>query len=292
MILLSRWSARCALARASSVALAVSLSACSGLTQSSLSIAGDAGEDARDSGEDVARMDTSPPSTDARPVMSADTGGCGVGQLSCGGVCVDPAVDVDNCGRCGNPCGAGLACSAGACACPAGLLLCGAACVDVTTDPANCGMCAHSCAGTTCVASTCTPPAVTCTLENNDDCTPGDTTSCCAPGGGDSCGSTETMFGTSTTSATFENLCCVGAGGACDNVSVVACCGYMTCNGATCECQEQGHHCVNDGDCCDGTCTAKHICGQMCVAAGIECELGDSCCGDTFMAACPASGSC
>jgi hypothetical protein len=52
----------------------------------------------------------------------------------------------------------------------------------------------------------------------------------------------------------------------------------MVCNGTTCACQENGHHCVNDADCCDGDCTSSHICGQTCVLSGVSCEVSDFCC--------------
>jgi hypothetical protein len=45
-------------------------------------------------------------------------GGCPAGQSECGGACVDVVADPQNCGRCGNVCGPGAICQAGACDCP------------------------------------------------------------------------------------------------------------------------------------------------------------------------------
>jgi len=166
-----------------------------------------------------------------------------------------------------------------------------ATCVNLGTDPLNCGSCGHSCGGETCVGGICSTPPV-CTLTNNAACTPGQVTPCCA--GGDSCASVEITFGTWQTNSTFENLCCLGAGQPCNTNPLLppngTCCGYMACNGTTCACKPAGHHCVNNGDCCDADCTAEHVCGQTCVATAVECELGDLCC--TTGLACPASNVC
>lgn len=49
----------------------------------------------------------------------ADAGpGCAVGEMFCGGGCVDPQVDVDHCGECGNACDDGWVCRDGACSDP------------------------------------------------------------------------------------------------------------------------------------------------------------------------------
>jgi hypothetical protein len=72
---------------------------------------------------------------------------CAEGETECGDLCLDLAVDIDNCGACGTVCAAGQTCSASACTdiCAAGQQFCGGGCVDPGTDPAFCG--ATDCAG-------------------------------------------------------------------------------------------------------------------------------------------------
>jgi len=84
---------------------------------------------------------------------------CPMGQLDCGGTCVDPLVDEANCGACGVACGAGETCSAGVCGtvdpCPGPEEQCGSSCVDLQTDPNNCGSCGTVCSSGSCSAGVC-----------------------------------------------------------------------------------------------------------------------------------------
>lgn len=102
-------------------------------------------------------------------------GTCDVRLDPCGGVCVALSGDTNNCGACGNACGAGQTCSNGACAsplppppdagpavdsgnCDFGFDKCGAggACVEILFDNKNCGTCGNICgAGTTCTRGNC-----------------------------------------------------------------------------------------------------------------------------------------
>jgi hypothetical protein len=70
---------------------------------------------------------------------------CGIGLVCCGGSCIDPFTDSDNCGVCKNQCGGGEACFDGFCACPDPELLCGNQCADPLSDPNNCGFCHNEC---------------------------------------------------------------------------------------------------------------------------------------------------
>lgn len=101
-------------------------------------------------------------------VMSVACGGndstpaqCPAGTMNCGGVCRDLSTDDANCGACGNPCGAGQTCSAGACTtptltCEPALTTCGGACVDTQSDRSNCGACGNTCSDVEiCSAGTC-----------------------------------------------------------------------------------------------------------------------------------------
>jgi hypothetical protein len=294
--------------------------------------------------------------------------GCASGETYCSssGTCVDTLTDPTNCGKCDNACGARKTCVDGSCSCAAGETDCGAGvgcvdltsdpdhcgttcpgvscpsgmcaggtcantctpgfsgcpepytcldsgmcgcdpstpdycaasntCVDTSSDPQNCGSCGHACdASSSCVGGSCT--AVACTLENNDACTPDQTSPCCdaVTTPGSVCASVEVTFGTYDTNSTFQNLCCITSGQACDDAANGTCCGYMACDGTTCVCQEAGHHCADAGDCCSGDCTSAHICDQKCVLSGVSCQEGDFCCatGSTNPgAACPMTNAC
>ncbi len=80
---------------------------------------------------------------------------CPQGELACNGKCTAVLTDVNNCGTCGHPCGAGGACSLGQCGCAGGLATCAGVCTDLATDPANCGACGTTCtsAGPFCATS-------------------------------------------------------------------------------------------------------------------------------------------
>jgi len=93
---------------------------------------------------------------DAGVDLDAGPRPCDVGELRCGGVCVDPDTSHDHCGMCDNPCGAQI-CAGGTCqdACLAPLQQCGPVCVDTQTDPHHCGTCPNQCASGICEAGMC-----------------------------------------------------------------------------------------------------------------------------------------
>lgn len=57
---------------------------------------------------------------------------CGQGETCCAGACVRVASSPDHCGTCGNACGEGLTC-------------CGGACTDLQNTKTSCGLCGRSC---------------------------------------------------------------------------------------------------------------------------------------------------
>lgn len=89
--------------------------------------------------------------------------GCAEGFRDCNGDpadgCeVDITSDVDNCGACGNQCGAEEVCINSQCQaeCDPDLENCGGSCVDLKTNPAHCGSCYNACApGVACVDGSC-----------------------------------------------------------------------------------------------------------------------------------------
>jgi hypothetical protein len=88
----------------------------------------------------------------------------------CGASCVAVQSDNDNCGDCGNACGASLICLGGGCRCSSdgktgvvcgsGQSCCGTnGCRSLMSDINNCGMCNHGCAsGERCSGGRCVPP--------------------------------------------------------------------------------------------------------------------------------------
>ncbi|HYD49137.1 MAG TPA: hypothetical protein VEB21_12350 [Terriglobales bacterium] len=82
---------------------------------------------------------------------------CPAGHIGCDSTCVDARFDEQNCGSCGNVCGAEQYCDNGGCYCANSLETdCDGACVDLQTDLGNCGGCGVTCEGDeVCVNGTC-----------------------------------------------------------------------------------------------------------------------------------------
>jgi hypothetical protein len=86
------------------------------------------------------------------------TTSCSSPYISCSGTCIHPALDNENCGKCGIICPTGQVCQNGICTltCPEGKTTCSGICRDLSSDPANCGSCGTSCVkGQSCKGGTC-----------------------------------------------------------------------------------------------------------------------------------------
>lgn len=91
-------------------------------------------------------------STPTTMPTGADEGPCPEGGLPCDGACVYFGSDENNCGGCGNVCGAGLECIGAECVdtnpcdeAGGDGTPCGGSCVDIDNDPGNCGDCGNQC---------------------------------------------------------------------------------------------------------------------------------------------------
>ena len=78
----------------------------------------------------------------------AIVGNCQSPTVRCGGACVDPNTDSQNCGACGMACPSSFVCNAAKCtlACQNGLVDCSGTCVSTQSDRSNCGACGKACA--------------------------------------------------------------------------------------------------------------------------------------------------
>ncbi|MBX7194396.1 MAG: hypothetical protein K1X94_20240 [Sandaracinaceae bacterium] len=218
----------------------------------------------------------------------------------CGNACVNLTNNVNNCGACGNRCGAGETCSGGRCTCGgtmgtmgsgeactgASNECCGSSCVVTSGSTSNCGACGNVCgAGETCSSGRCTCGGTMGTMGSGEACT-GASNECC----GTSC----VVTNTSTSNC-----------GACGNV----CGAGETCSSGRCACggtlgtMGSGEACVGGtNECCSGSCantttstTHCGACGNAC-GTGETCSSGDCACGSTTAMtgqACPgASNEC
>jgi hypothetical protein len=182
----------------------------------------------------------------------------------CSGVCVDTAVDRNNCGACGMTCTAGEVCSAGTCelSCPVGLVKCGGTCIDPTTDREHCGAsgtCEGSTAGTVCDAGEICDGSGTCSLS----CQAGLVAcggNCVDPGTDEAhCGATGDCAGANAGDTCVAGEVCNGAG-----VCAVSCgTGLMKCNGACIDPDSDPVYCGATGACTGySNCSGDEACVQ------------------------------
>lgn len=135
------------------------------------------------------RVDAGAPSPDV-----VDAGPpCLAPRALCGGACVDPRSDPQNCGACAVACAAGQVCAESTCrvACPTGQVACGGRCATLSTDNQHCGRCdtvcgaTEACAGGAC-RSACASDQIACggrcvsPQTDNQHC--GRCGAACAPG--------------------------------------------------------------------------------------------------------------
>ncbi|MEZ4408038.1 MAG: MXAN_6577-like cysteine-rich protein [Polyangiales bacterium] len=221
----------------------------------------------------LTRCSESPPaSTDAGIDVSTDTGpSCPTGQTVCGSACADLQSSESNCGACGNACGSGERCVAGACRvdCPTGQVACTLAgdagtarevCVLTSTDRANCGMCGRACA-------------------DGEVCSMGMCTTTCAAG--------LTTCGTGASRACADLTRDPANCGACGT----ACAPGQACAGGTCStsCPQGQTACVGDGGA--GYCADLSSSRANCGACGVACASGQLCAASTCVTSCPTGQS-
>jgi hypothetical protein len=172
----------------------------------------------------------------------------------CGTACANTLTDPGNCGRCGNACPAGHACTRGKCGCASGSTQCGTTCVDMRTDAQNCGSCGKQCN---------TPPNTQCYTS----------TGTCSNG---TCGYTPKPAGTvcNDNNASTTSDVCNGSG---------TCAGTNPCANVTCNSPPNTQCYTSTGTCSNGTCSYTRK------ATGTTCNDGNA---STTGDACTSTGTC
>ena len=224
---------------------------------------------------------------------------CDAGLAPCGGVCVKLNNDQNNCGACGNACGA-LDCVNSVCggSCPADRPDDCGDCVDSQTDAANCGGCFNACdAGVACVGGVCGGGAgPACPADKPDDCGGVCTDLFTDPANcgfcGFACAAGETCGGGACVGQAAPALVdCAGqglfdCGGVCVDLTTDAAncglCGFACAPGETCEaefCHAAGGAGCLAGltDCGGGVCADLSTDPANCGGCGVACAAGETC---------------
>lgn len=208
---------------------------------------------------------------------------CPSGENLCGNACYNLKSDINNCGECGNSCGA-KTCFNGECrfVCDNGLATCETGCVDLKTDLQNCGDCGNAC-------------------DENESCVNGK----CSSG----CDASESLCDGECVNLNADAKNCGECGNACNEgescqnkVCKQACdAGQDPCNGKCVDldsdndnCSVCGNKCSTDAgeSCYNGTCKVvcrenEQLCGTKCIdlksnkdncgECGNACEEGEKC---------------
>ena len=208
---------------------------------------------------------------------------CPSGENLCGNACYNLKSDINNCGECGNSCGA-KTCFNGECrfVCDNGLATCETGCVDLKTDLQNCGDCGNAC-------------------DENESCVNGK----CSSG----CDASESLCDGECVNLNADAKNCGECGHACNEgescqnkVCKQACdAGQDPCNGKCVDldsdndnCGVCGNKCSTDAgeSCYNGTCKVvcrenEQLCGTKCIdlksnkdncgECGNACEEGEKC---------------
>jgi hypothetical protein len=204
--------------------------------------------------------------------------------VMCGVACVDTSIDSTNCGGCGNVCGTGGTCVAGACQSGgAPCTNCGGTCRDFQTDASSCGGCGNVCGtGGTCVAGACQSGGAPCT-NCGGTCRDFQTDASSCGGCGNVCGTGGTCVAGACQSGGAP---CTNCGGTCrttasfqTDASNCAACGNACGTGGTCvtgACQSGGALCDNCGGTCRTTASFQTD-ASNCAACGNACGTGGTC---------------
>lgn len=206
----------------------------------------------------------------AGPAAAGTTAGtCPTGLWPCGGSCVDPGSDRNNCGACGTVCPSIGICQNGRCvlattsvvatttgtvapdlSCSRDEMACNGSCVDIFTDKKNCGVCGRSCkADEFCVDARCGPA---CMNNGTSLCSGSCVDLTTDPENCGTCGTECKSFLPHAKGSTCEDAKCVISG--CNT-------GYGDCdtsvaNGCESNLQTDASNC--------GTCGTKCPAGQVC----------------------------
>lgn len=244
------------------------------------------------------------------------SGSTGYDGLCCGGHCINPQTDPQNCETCGTVCQNGYTCGNGGCACfdqsgtyklcDANQTCCAGACVNLSvlqTDPNNCGSCGNVCGtGETCCAGKCV------NLQSDS----GNCNSC-----GNACGSGEDCCNGSCLGVQKDANNCGSCGHVCNipNGNGVVCqdgrceasscaAGYQLCNQLTTldevcadlnndpnNCGTCRYVCPSDSPvCCGGVCKDTSSDTDNCGTCGHVCDFSNAAGGLCVQGFCDANG--
>lgn len=184
---------------------------------------------------------------------------------ACGQECTNRAIDVFNCGSCGNVCQNGY-CQAGQCVCTG--TVCDTACVDTKTDAFHCGSCGAPCPEIgfqRCSGGLCWAPCRGTPLP----CEAHSASACPASAG---CEVQTGCYGGTFSCGTFDHACSF-----CDETVGCNCDGAGLCQGVA-KCEDQSSLACNENAGCSFGDRCVGLGVTMCeVLSATECELVDGC---------------